>query len=89
MIDVMMALAKRKERLVARRREAFSSYKRETDAIDAELKEVDSAIQKVNEAIKDYLCPVCNGSGEIRVCDAAWQMESVFCTECHGTGIKT
>lgn len=89
MIDVMMALAKRKERLIARRREAFSAYQRETDAIDAELKDVDSAIQKVNEAIKDYLCPACNGTGEMRFCDAAGQMESIFCTECHGTGIKT
>ena len=89
MIDVMMALAKRKERLVARRHEVFSTYLRETDAIDAELKEVDSAIRKVNEAIQDYLCPVCNGTGEMRVCDAAGQMESIFCTECHGTGIKT
>lgn len=87
--DQMSALAAKRAKLVHYKQEIQADAQRKTSDIDAEIKAIDRAIKTLNDAVKDYLCPVCKGSGNVRQCDAAGQMEDVKCSACNGTGVKT
>lgn len=88
MNNAVTALVMKRGRLNERKRKIKEECDRQCREIDAEIRQIDSAIEVVNKAVEPHLCPVCGGSGNIRRCDAAGQMEDVECSACHGTGIK-
>jgi len=88
MTDVISALSVKKARLAERKRQLKRDFDCQIAEIDAGIREVDRALQTINGAIQNYLCPVCRGTGNVRKCDAAGQMEDVICPHCNGTGIK-
>lgn len=88
MPDYMMALTRRKTAILERKRRLHDDYLKQVAECNHEIADIDKAISMVNEAVKDILCPRCNGSGSIRVCDAAGDMDDERCPSCCGTGIK-
>lgn len=88
MPDTIGALSRKKAMLVERKRRIKEDADRQIREIEHEIDGVDKAIAVVNDAIKDILCPNCQGSGNIRHCDAAGDMEDITCPDCKGTGIK-
>lgn len=88
MADAVGALAKKKAMLMERKRRIKVDADRQIKEIEGEIAVVDKAIEVVNEAIKEIICPTCGGSGNVRHGDAAGQMEDEEYPVCHGTGIK-
>ena len=88
MLDVFTALSQKRARLVVRKQEIEREYKAKIHEIDVELGQIDEVIKTVNAALEDYICPTCGGSGNVRRCDAAGDMEDWTCDVCKGTGIK-
>ena len=88
MVDVIGVLFKKRTALVQRRRAIEDDFKRQMEEVNSEIRKVDEAISTLNEATKDFLCHRCHGTGEIRRCDAAGQMEDWPCPDCYGTGVK-
>lgn len=88
MCDIITELVRKKQRLSAQKLDIQRDAKARCDEIDNEIKQLDSAISTINDAVSAYICPNCGGSGEIRRCDAAGQMEGVKCQACKGTGVK-
>lgn len=86
--NIVMALAKRKSRYAELKRKAQEDADRQIREYDAEIKNIDRAISKINDAAKDILCPACGGTGNERYTDAAGSMDERACTRCKGTGIK-
>lgn len=89
MTDIITALNKKKSTLVRRKQEITTEAKRQIEVLDTGISEVNKAIETLNEAVKDYLCPRCKGTGNIRRCDAAGQMEDDTCPDCRGTGVSS
>ncbi len=87
-IDVVSTLSARRARLIARRSEIKREAEQQVSRLDAEIADIDKAIDVLNAAVKDLLCKRCNGSGTIRVCDAAGDMEDETCPVCKGTGVS-
>lgn len=88
MPNILDALTKKKSALIRAKFSLKADYERQVREIDAELRNIDLAYQTLNEAVADYICPVCGGTGNTRRCDAAGQMEDWPCTACNGTGVK-
>ena len=88
MADIMNSLAQKRSRLVNEKQRIKDEYDRKVHAIDVEIKKINDAMKVIEDAISDYLCPRCGGTGEVRHMDAAGQMESDTCHDCHGTGIQ-
>lgn len=88
MRDIITELVHKKQKLNTQKLTIQREAKARCEEIDSEIKNIDNAINTINEAISGYLCPHCSGSGEVRQCDAAGQMESVTCPYCGGTGVK-
>lgn len=89
MNNVITTLEMKRKRLLEQRHKIKEECDRRCREIDTEIEKINSAFEVLNEAIQSYICPVCNGSGNIRRADAAGQMEDVECSACHGTGVKT
>ena len=89
MADVITALAKKKACLCDRKRKIELDAANQINEINLEIAEIEKALKILNNSIKDYLCPRCNGSGSVRACDAAGQMEDDTCPVCHGIGVIT
>lgn len=87
MPDTINMLAIKRSRLLEQKRKIKEEYDRKIHEIDQEIKKINNAMQIIEDALKDYLCPRCKGSGEIRMCDAAGQMCDETCPKCGGTGI--
>lgn len=87
MPDVVGALNRKKMRLLAEKRELTSEYERRKAELETEIKRVDAALSIVNDAVKEFLCKTCQGTGTVRKMDAAGQMEDVDCPDCKGTGV--
>lgn len=88
MPDTIGALAKKKAKLVEWKRKVRKDAERQIVEIDRQIADLDKAIDLVNEAVKDILCPTCHGCGTVRHCDAAGDMEDATCPTCKGTGVK-
>lgn len=86
--DVIGALHQRRSNLQTRRARVKMERDDELRRIDREIEEIDRTLAVLNDAIKDYFCPHCGGSGTVIRPDAAGQMENVDCPTCHGTGVK-
>lgn len=86
--DVIGALHRKRNNLQIRRARVEMEKNDELRRIDREIGEIDGALAILNDAVKDYLCQRCGGSGTVRRPDAAGQMEDVDCPACHGTGVK-
>ena len=86
--DVISVLTTKRRNLAERKRQVQRDAEREISSIDAEIAEVNKAITMVNEAIKDYICPSCRGTGNVRKTDAAGGLEDVTCPVCNGTGVR-
>lgn len=87
MADVILALVKKRTALATRKRIVTMEKDKEIEQIDREIADIDKAIETLNNAISTYLCPECNGTGNIRRCDAAGDMEDDTCPRCRGTGV--
>ena len=87
-MDVTKALYKKREALQNEARAIEREAKTKIEEIKTRIHAVDAAIETVNEALKDCVCPMCHGTGTVHHCDAAGQMESEPCKDCHGTGIS-
>ena len=85
--DVIGVLNQRRRSLYSRRREIQVQYEREMREIDAELSQVQQAIDTINRAVMPLFCPTCHGRGQVRRCDVAGEMEDERCPACGGTGI--
>ncbi len=77
-----------RRRLVERKEEYRKEYERNLAGLDKQIDEIDRTLGYLNDAVKPYICPHCNGSGSVRVPDAAGQCEDVTCRVCNGTGFK-
>ena len=88
MPNILDALTKKRTALINAKHSLKETYERNVREIDAELLHIDSAYKTLNDAVADYICPVCDGTGNTRRCDAAGQMEDWPCTACKGTGVK-
>lgn len=89
MEDVITTLTKKRAHLYDKKRKIELDTTNQISQINLEIAKVEKALKTLNDAIKDYLCPRCKGSGSVRVCDAAGQMEDDTCPVCHGTGVAT
>lgn len=88
MIDIITTLKNKHSRLLKQKENFLKEYNEVLDAIDKEIQEVDQALSIINKVTKDCLCDRCNGTGYIRYCDAAGDMDDKECPCCHGTGVK-
>lgn len=88
MADMVMALTRKKARLIEQKRRVMDEAQRQVREIDAEIEDTNKALAAIDDAVKDILCPTCHGDGTVRHCDAAGDMEDVTCPACKGTGIK-
>ena len=51
---------------------------------------LETSIVTIKNTINHIVCHRCGGSGTIRVCDAAGQMDDeIDCPDCRGTGVIT
>lgn len=81
MTDKRLDLQKRKQRMEETHRQVIAN-------VDKQINEIDLALAKINEYIEPYVCPKCKGSGFVKVCDAAGDMDEEPCHICGGTGLK-
>ncbi len=88
MIDLVSELVRRKEHYISLKKDIMRNAEEQCKEINIEIQNIDKAVSLINDAITPFICPRCKGTGEVRKCDAAGQMESVKCTYCKGTGIK-
>lgn len=87
MADVITALAQKRSALIRRKDEIKRDADRKIAAIDEELEHIQRALKTLDDAVRDYLCPSCKGTGTARRADAAGQMEDYPCPDCKGTGV--
>lgn len=88
MPDIISALAQKKARIIAQQRDLENRYNSEKMHLAHELNLINQALETINNAVEQYLCPYCKGTGFIRVCDAAGDMDDERCPHCKGTGVK-
>lgn len=89
MTDIISSLTKKKATLLGAKRKIQEDAKRQCDELDIEIKRIDDALQTINDAAKQFLCPSCGGSGEEYYTDAAGSRDTRACHKCNGTGIYT
>ena len=82
------ALTKKRATLYERKRRIQADANQQIHEIDGEIAGIDKALATLNEAVKDYICPVCGGTGEERYTDAAGSCDYRECPHCGGTGIR-
>lgn len=87
-IATLQAAQYRYAAIVAEKEKLHTEYEKRIAALDAEAASIGNAIQVIDAAAVDYLCPECGGDGELRRPDAAGQMETVPCPVCDGTGLR-
>lgn len=86
--NIVMALTKKRAHYAELKLKVQDEADRQIREYDAEIRSIDRAISKINDAAKDILCPACGGTGNERYTDAAGSMDERACTRCKGTGIK-
>ena len=87
MPDILGALNAKRRVLRETRIALQTEFREKLAEIDAEISKVDSALNIVNDAVLQYLCPCCKGTGSVRRADAAGDMEDETCERCKGTGV--
>lgn len=73
MPDVILALSQKRSQLYRRKLKIEQDMQQQIKDINYEISVIDNAINTLNNAIADYLCPDCRGTGSVRKCDAAGQ----------------
>lgn len=87
MTDTVTALAARRAELVRRKAALKADLEKKIKEADDLIRQLDDAMAVIEQAVAPYKCKACGGSGSIRRCDAAGQMEDWPCPDCRGTGI--
>lgn len=87
MPDIITALHKKRQDLVSQKSVIRAEYEYKMTVADEEIKRIDKALETLNAAVQEYLCPHCKGTGTVRKADAAGQMEDWPCPKCKGTGV--
>ena len=87
-IDIHGVLSSRKLNIAQRRHNLYEKYQHDLNELREEEKQIDAALKVIADAVAPYLCKRCHGSGEVRVCDAAGDMDDDVCPVCHGTGVR-
>lgn len=85
--NIIGALTAKRNDLNKRKQSIKAEYEKRTAEIDRELDQIQTALDTLNEAVKEYLCPSCKGTGTERYCDAAGDMDDRPCGRCCGTGV--
>lgn len=88
MLDIVKIMTKKRLNLQKRRQRMEETHRQVIAGVDKQINEVDLALAKINECIEPYICPKCKGTGVVKVCDAAGDMDEVPCHTCMGTGLK-
>ena len=73
MRNVVGALYARLQHIGRMKAQLKREYDSKIDELQSEENEVRKAISVVEEAVKGYICPCCNGTGNVRRTDAAGQ----------------
>ena len=87
MPDVVSLLCTKKARLIKEQCDLEKEYQAKKAHIGHELKMINDALVTINSAIERFLCPRCHGTGTVRVCDAAGDMDDETCPDCKGLGV--
>lgn len=85
--NVIVALNRKRAHLVATKRSIMEDAERRAAAIQEEITNIDNAMSVLNDAVQNYLCKECHGTGTVRRPDAAGQMCDETCPHCKGTGV--
>lgn len=88
MADIITALTQKRSHIIAKQRELDVKYNADKSHFAHELELVNEAIRVINNAAEQFLCPKCHGTGTVRVCDAAGDMDDDVCPACKGLGVK-
>lgn len=89
MVDnIITTLTRRKNALISKRESLAEEYRRNMVEVNREIEKIDAAIEVLNNAVSEYICPRCQGTGTERYCDAAGDIDGRECTACKGTGIR-
>lgn len=87
MADYIGALTAKKAKLVGARQKIQADADNQIQQINGQIQAIDRAIALLNDAVKDYVCKACGGTGEVRYTDAAGSRDWKECPVCRGTGI--
>lgn len=87
-IDIHAVLSTRKLQIEQRRKALLEEYVRGLHNLKEEEERIDAALEVLANAVPPYLCKLCYGSGTVRVCDAAGDLDDDVCPVCHGTGVR-
>lgn len=87
MQDIISALVKKRSNLIASKQKIEDDARSRCRELDAEIENINRALDTINSAAKQYLCKACGGTGEILYTDAAGGRDFKKCTACKGTGI--
>lgn len=87
-IDIHGVLSARKLKIAQRRQVLTEKYQHDLQELREEEKQIEEAFAVIAKAVAPYLCKRCHGSGTIRVCDAAGDMDDDVCPDCRGTGVR-
>ena len=87
-IDIHGVLSARKAKIAQRRQALEEKYQHDLQELREEEKQIDGALAVIAKAVAPYICKRCYGSGTIRVCDAAGDMDNDVCPVCCGTGVR-
>ncbi len=87
MFNIIDTLVDKRARLLKARRAIREEADRKIASLDAEISQINEAIDVINDACKPLICTCCGGTGEERYTDGAGSRDTRTCTKCGGTGI--
>jgi DnaJ-class molecular chaperone len=85
-IDVN-SFSKKLYELESTKRTITNTYNFKMQEINNQIAEEKAHLERINEILKPYICPNCQGSGDKNFYDAAGSKDYEQCSKCKGSGI--